>query len=154
MGTSTTGFVTFHACPPHRVRRVFDLLEEYGFVDPDDRPSPLALDLDDKYGKEEQLEAGYAIRLADELVDGAPEVAFTAYEEPYEDQLGTTCTYVPGLGKFTTPCDNYGRALVSRDAVLTWMDLPAEQRAAKLGVPWETAIAAMPKGSVEESAQA
>lgn len=150
MGAFTSGFVTFHACPPHQVRRVFELLDEYGFLDPDDRPSRLVVALGAKYSGDERWRAGDITRLAIELVDEAPEVVFTAYEEPYKDQLGTTCWYVPGLGMYSADCDRDGAPVLRRPDVLKWMTIPAQERDTKLGVPWETAIAALPEGSVEE----
>lgn len=80
-----------------------------------------------------------------------PEVAFTAYEEPFEDKLGTTCTYVPGLGTYKTGCDCYGTPVIERPQVLKWLGASTAQRDENLGVPWIAAIAAMPAGEVAEA---
>lgn len=149
MGNLTSGSATIHSCPPHRVRTVMDILERYGLVDFDEQPGLLTLALGEAYNAEETFSFGDAIALAEQLSEAAPEIAFTADEEPIGEP-GTTCSYVPGLGLFAAPCDNYGEALFGQSDVLQWLDEPAEVRDAKLGVPWRTAIATMSDGTVEE----
>ncbi|RAS59467.1 hypothetical protein C8D87_11479 [Lentzea atacamensis] len=149
MGNFTSGSATIHACPPHRVRTVMDILERYGLVDYDEQPDRLTLALGEPYSAEGTFSFGDATALANMLIEAAPDVAFTAHEEPLGEP-GTTCSYVPGLGLFAAPCDNYGEALFGQSDVLQWLDEPADVRDAKLGVPWRTAIAAMPDGTVEE----
>src|SRR3954464_13799885 len=116
MGDWTSGAVTIHACPPHRVRTVLDALDEYDLYY-EDAANNATLHLGAHYCADE-LRCGSAADLADELIKAAPEVAFTVYEEPAYEWVGTSCTYVPGLGLFSADCDTDGDVLFTRTHVL------------------------------------
>jgi hypothetical protein len=148
MGDWTSGTVTIHACPPHRVRTVLAAFAEYGLVY-EDATNDTTLHVGECYSADE-FRCGSATRLTTELIKQAPEGTFTVYEEPAFEWLGTTCTYVPGLGLFSTDCGTTGDPLFSQTHVLELEDQPADVRQQQLGVPWLTAIATMPTGSVVE----
>ncbi|MGW4528861.1 hypothetical protein [Amycolatopsis sp. NPDC004378] len=152
MGDWTSGAATIHACPPHRVRRVLDTFAEYGFTDEaedEDTANGATLTLGEWYCGTE-IRCGSATDLADELIKHAPEAAFTVYEEPAYEWLGTACTHVPGLGLFATDCDTSGDPTFTQSQILRWDNEPDHVRQNNLGVPWLTAIAAMPGGTVVE----
>ncbi|KOV84737.1 hypothetical protein ADL03_15850 [Nocardia sp. NRRL S-836] len=132
------------------MRSVLELLREYGFGDDEEQQEPLSLEFGTTYTSGEWCRVSDTTDLATRLIAETPEVAFTSYEEPYEDRLGTTCTHVPGLGADWAACDEDGAPVVRRADVLKWMPLPIEVREANLGVPWQTAIAAMPRGTATE----
>lgn len=160
MGDWTAGAAVIYACPPRRVRTVLDILEFYGLAD-DEPIGGTATDdtegnagkravvtLGEEYSCDESFRCGSAADLSDELIEKAPEVAFIVYEEPAYNWVGTFCSYVPELGLFTADCDTTGEPLLSRSYVLGLDDEPADVRQKHLGVPWMTAIAAMPTGAV------
>ncbi|MDT7785577.1 MAG: hypothetical protein QOF58_3996 [Pseudonocardiales bacterium] len=149
MGNFTAGSATIHACPPYRVRTVMTILDRYGLVDVDEQPDRMTLQLGETYSNYETFGVGDATELATLLMESAPDVAFSTDEEPFGEP-GTTCSYVPGLNLFTADCGNSGEPMFEQSDILQWLDEPADVRDAKLGVPWRTAIAAMPDGTVEE----
>jgi hypothetical protein len=59
-------------------------------------------------------------------------------------------SYVRELGLFTASCDVDGDPLFTRTQALRLENEPAEVRRHKFGLPWLTAIAAMPPGTVVE----
>lgn len=150
MGDWTSGAATIHACPPHRVRPVLDAFEEYGLIN-DDTANEKTLNVGEWYCADE-IRCGSATDLADELIKYAPDVAFTVYEEPAYEWVGTFCSYVPDLGLFTADCAGDGDPMFARTEILRLDGEPAEDRQKQLGVPWLTAIAAMPAGTVVEPA--
>ena len=148
MGDWPSGAAIIHACPPYRVRPVLDILAEYGLAD-EDTTNGATLTVGEWYSADE-FRCGHANDVAGELVERAPEVAFTVYEEPAYGWVGTICTYVPELGLFTADCDNSGEVLFTRKQVLALDGKPDDIRQKELGVPWVTAIARMPAGTVIE----
>lgn len=157
MGDWTSGSATIHSCPPHRVRAVFDALKEYGFAayaTVDDTAgagsaAPVFVTVGEAYFAE-QFPCNKAIDLAADLMRCAPEVAFTVYEQPAYDLVGVTCTYVPGLGRFTASCDNSGEPVFPQSRVLELACETEAVRQEQLGVPWLTAIADLPTRVVVE----
>lgn len=154
MSDYTGGYVTIHACPPHRVKTVLTILENYGldseYAD-DDAPDTgadtrPAVHLDAVYACENTFTCGHITGLADALIKDAPDVAFSAHEAPAYDGLGTTCIHVPGLGLFTADCDSHGEPMFTQTRLLKLADEPLDVRQQALGLPWSTAIAAMPPG--------
>lgn len=57
---------------------------------------------------------------------------------------------MPELGLFTADCNASGDPLFTQAEIVRWDGEPASVRQNKLGVPWLTAIAAMPAGTVVE----
>ena len=149
MGDWTSGTVTIHTCPPRRARTVLDVLTHYGMTDEDSTNDRATVQVGESYHADE-FRCGDAVELADGLIQRAPDVAFTVYEEPAYDWLGTRCTYVPDLGLFTTDCDNSGEAMFAQSHILKLDDEPGDVRQRQLGVPWLTAISAMPAETVVE----
>lgn len=143
MGDWTSGQLTIHSCPPHQVRAVTTVLEYYALATEDTPEVRKAVEVGDPY-RSDSFPVGDADRLARRLVAEAPDVSFTVYEEPAYEWIGTICSYVPGLGLFTADCDTAGNPMFPQDMVLALDDEPAEVRQEKLGVPWLTAIKAMP----------
>lgn len=160
MSDYTGGYVTIHACPPHRVKAVLTVLENYGLAaensiyDDDDAAADTgtrpAVILDEEYVCENTFSCGDITRVADALIKDAPEVAFSAHEAPAYDGVGTTCIHVPGLGLFTADCDTHGEPMFTQARLLELAGEPIEVRNEALGEPWSTAIAAMPPGTVVE----
>ncbi|WP_370973632.1 DUF3145 family protein [Amycolatopsis sp. cg9] len=148
MGDWTSGAATIHACPPHRVRTVLDTLAEYDLAY-DDAEDNTTLHVGEWYTATE-FRCASATDVAHQLINHAPEVAFTVYEEPAYEWIGTTCTYVPELGLFTAGCDTDGDPLLPQKHVLELEGKPDDVRQQGLGVPWLTAIADMPAGPVVE----
>lgn len=156
MADTTSAGVTIHACPPHRVRSVLDILDEYGLhLDHSDATEHTAageraiLILGTGYEIHE-FRAGDAVELADVLIQRTPEIVFSLHEEPAYEWVGTCCTYVPGLGVFIAACDTSGEAMFTQSDILRLDDEPDETRRGALGVPWLTAITALPEGTVCE----
>jgi hypothetical protein len=149
MSDWTSGSATIHACPPHRVRAVLDTLAEYDLYPENTEDDRRSVNLGASYDAAE-FRVGSATDLARELIDSAPEVAFTVYEQPAYEWVGTTCTYVRDLGLFTADCDTCGDPMFTQSEVLRLDDEPAEIRQTALGLPWLTAITAMPGGTVAE----
>lgn len=148
MGDWTSGAATIHACPPHRVRPVLDAFAEYGLYY-EDAANDTALHVGEWYSADE-FRCASATELANELITYAPEVAFTVYEEPAYEWVGTICTYVPELGLFTAGCDTDGDPLFTQKHVLELEGKPDDVRQQALGVPWLTAIAGLPAEAVVE----
>src|ERR1700742_4787886 len=147
---ATTGVaVTIHACSPQSVRAVFRILVRHGLTENIDAATAkfdvLTLD-ESKWGFE--LECGSAMKIANELMIEAPDVIFTAFDEPAEGHQGTVCMYVPELGPFRSACDADGEPLLKQKLLLAMEGETAEVRRRFLGVPWVTAIAALPGGLV------
>ena len=140
----TSVHVTIHFCPPHRVRPVLDVLDEYGlYADDDPMEGRSAVFVGRRYSAAE-IDCGSSTLVRSDLIDRAPEVAFTVYEEPAYDGVGTVYSHVSGLGLFAALCGNSGEPMFSRDYMLELEGEPAEVRHHELGVPWTTAIGAMP----------
>ena len=156
MGNWTSGKATIHSCPPHRVRAVTEILDQYGIpfdhsedAETDGEPQKTVV-LGDWTSFE--IGVGHATELAHSLINAAPEAAFTVYEEPGSEWLGKIYSYVRELGLFTAPCDVDGDPLFTRTQALRLDEEPAEVRRRKLGLPWLTATAAMRPGVVVEPA--
>lgn len=154
MGDWTSGTVTIYTCPPRRARAVLDVLTDYGLTDDDDDATNdrATVQVGASY-RADVFRCGDAVELADELIRCAPEVAFTVYEEPAYDWVGTRCSYVPDLGLFTTACDTHGEPMFTQSHVLKLEDEPGDVRQRQLGAPWLTAIGAMPAETVVEPAR-
>jgi hypothetical protein len=151
MGDWTAGAAMIYACPPQRVRAVLDAFDEYGLTnnDTDTAAGRGVLGIGKDYSADE-FRCGSAIDLANDLIEHAPEALFSLYEEPAYNWVGTFCSYVPGLGLFTSDCGTCGEVLFTRDYVLGLDGEPDDVRAKQLGVPWMTAIAATTAGTVCE----
>ncbi|HET6286487.1 MAG TPA: hypothetical protein VFG15_07020 [Amycolatopsis sp.] len=157
MPDTTCGTAIVHACPPHRVRFVLEALNGYGLYydgpadgeTDSDTHARKALHLGETY-TDDQFCCGDASRLADWLTTSAPEAAFTIYEEPAREWVGTYLTYVPGLGSFTADCDNQGELLFTQTQVLKLLNEPEDVRQRALGLTWQAAIDAMPGQVVHE----
>ena len=143
MSDWTAGAVTIHACRPHEVRAVLNVLANYvladGVVREDQRASltvgtPI-------YSS--SMPCNGATDMAHDLMDAVPDVPFSVYEEPVSEWLGTVCWYVPELGLFTTSCDTDGEPLFTQDFVLALNGKPSQVRDEHLGVPWLNAFASM-----------
>jgi hypothetical protein len=156
MGDWTSGAATIHTCPPHRVRRVLDIFAEHDLTpedaeyiqDTEDTEDDTTLHVGEWYTA--NFTCGSAVNLSTELINHAPEVAFTVYEQPAYEWVGTICTYVPELGLFTAACDANGDVLLTQKDVLALESQPHDVRHMELGVPWLTAIACMPAETVVE----
>ena len=148
MGDWTSGTAIIHACPPHHVRPVLDALADYGLTEKD-AASSTTVNVGHCYSAT-GFRCGSATDLAHDLIRCAPEVAFTVYEEPAYEWVGTTCTYVPELGLFTAHCDNSGHPMFAQSEILRLEREPVDLRQKHLGVPWLTAIAALPELVVVE----
>ncbi|GAA5167931.1 MULTISPECIES: hypothetical protein [Amycolatopsis] len=134
--------------PPHRVRTVLDTLAEYDLAY-DEAADNTTLHLAERYTAA-SFPCGSAIVLAHALIEKAPAVGFTVYEEPAYEWIGTSCTYVADLGLFTVGCDADGDPLFTQNQVLELDGKPDDVRLKELGVSWLTAIADMPAGPVVE----
>jgi hypothetical protein len=148
MGDWTSGAAIIHACPPYHVRSVLDAFEDYGLTE-EDAASGTTVSVGQCYSAA-GFRCGSATDLAHDLIRCAPEVAFTVYEEPAYEWVGTTCTYVPELGLFTAHCDNSGHPMSAQSEILRLEGEPIDVRQKQLGVPWLTAIAALPQQVVVE----
>jgi hypothetical protein len=155
MGDWTFGAVTIYSCPPHRVRTVMDVLDQHGLTNQDTADTRdtwdgrKTVDVGEPYGAA-SFRGGGASEVAHDLIRTAPEVAFTAYEEPAYNGVGGSCSYVPRLGLFTSDCTTSGDPVFTQAYVLQLDTEPADVRQTKLGVPWLTAITAMTHGTVTE----
>ncbi|MCK2240065.1 MULTISPECIES: hypothetical protein [unclassified Crossiella] len=125
---------------------MLDVLKEYDLTEPD-ADARAVVKVGEPY-RADTFPCGHAIKLANDLIQNAPEAAFTTYEEPAYDWLGITCLYVPGLGQFTAYCDGDGNPVFTQTEILQLAAEPDEVRLEKLGVPWLTAISAMPQTAV------
>lgn len=151
MSDWTTGSVTIHSCPRHRVRQVVDTLEYYGLVT-DGTVDGRKVVTVGKAHTADEFRVNDACKVADTLMKRAPEATFTVFEAPTYGWVGTTCSYVPELGLFTEDCNDVGEPLFNRTEILRWDHEPEEVRQRRLGVSWLTAIAAIPCGEVVEPA--
>lgn len=140
--------LTIHSCPPHRVRSVATILEDRGLIHREHverRTLLIGLTC-----TPDLCSPGDLLDLADDLIDTAPEVSFTVYEDPTDEWLGSFCRYVPGLGRFVASTDHDGDAVFTAREVLELDQMSTSDRRAALGVPWSDAIAAMPTGDAVE----
>src|ERR1700742_2662902 len=157
MDSGTPVAATIHTCPPERVRQVLEVLQRRGVLDRieemwcggeggEERP---ALALGKPYWGL-GLPFGSAMAISMELIEKAPEVAFTVFEQPVLGVVGTVCMYVPKLGKFRAACDSDGVPLLSQKLVLGLEGKPDDVRLKELGVPWSRAIEGLPREVVTE----
>ncbi len=157
MVNMTTVVATVHACPPARVRQVLEVLKGRGVIREietiwcgdeggEERP---AVSLGEGYHGF-GLPVGSAVAIAGELIEKAPEVAFSVFEQPVFGFVGTVCMYAPKLGKFEAACDSDGVPLLSQKLVLGLDGKPEGVRRKELGVPWSIAIEGLPRGVVTE----
>lgn len=148
MGDWTHADVTVHACPPHRVRAVLEVLQDYDLAAIVDATNRQWLQLGDSFSGDFPL--GALPALVSALMTAAPDAAFTACAGPRYEWVETTYSYVPDLGTFKAECDVTGEALF-RQSMTTKVagESPASQQML-LGEPWRTAIADMTGGIVTE----
>lgn len=144
MDDLTHAQVSVHACPSGSVRAVLEVLQDYGLTAVVNANGRQLLQLGDSFCCE--LPLGAVSTLAAALVKAAPEAAFTAYAEPRNEWVGTTCSYVPDLGTFTAECDATGKVVLSQLVA----DKAPDAQQTLIGVPWRTAIADMAVGIVTE----
>jgi hypothetical protein len=137
--------LTIHSCPPHRVRVVATMLEQRWLVDVDgaDRKT---LHLGYPYS----IDTSTVDELVHDLRDVAPDIAFTVTDDPDDEWLGSLRRYVPALGLFEASCDHDGNVVFTVADIVKLDTLRPARRQAKLGLPWEEAIAEMPPGEVTE----
>lgn len=145
MSDRTCATATIHFCPPHRRRGVLKILVSHGLDDetPEaDGTTAEGVTVGEAYVCHE-IPCGSAAECVDDLIHCAPEVAFTIYEDPAYEWVGTVWIYVPGLGLFVAACDTSGEPMFTQQQVLALESGPDEVRRAGLGVPWRDAIAAL-----------
>ncbi len=143
--SDTVTYLTIHACPPHRVRAVATALEDHWLVDVDGSARKTL-----QIGEPYTIDTSEVDELADDLIETAPEMSFTAQTDPTDEWLGSLRRYVPALHRFEASCDHDGSAVFTTAQVRELDLLAPEARLARLGVPWSTAIEAMPTGDVIE----
>ncbi|UUV32166.1 hypothetical protein NQK81_01575 [Amycolatopsis roodepoortensis] len=144
----SSGSATIHACPPYRVRTVLRTLQDYGLIDTD-IASSRTLHLGRRHDSDE-IARDSITDLAHSLIQKAPEVAFTVYEEPDRHENGTICLHVPELGLYTAACDIFGNPTFTCADVVDMLSVPLGQRQHRLGLPWRRAIDALPTGPVDQ----
>lgn len=137
MSDRTTVTLTVHACPPHQVAAVLAVIEQHTL---DDCAPVLSgrLFLDDSY---QDYEGGGAEDIHAQLVEGAPDAAWTVYEAPSGECLGTVHRHFPGLGSWSAACDGDGDGVFT--AAHIWQAIADETLPALLGHAWEEAIGAL-----------
>lgn len=150
MPDQTAASLTLHSCLPHRVRAVRAVLEQHDFIDSTDDQGRVSVTLGVPYTVSESFPVGDSAAVSRALMEAAPEVSFTVYEEPAYDWLGEIFVYVPHLGVFPASCDNSGTPLLPQPYLLNIEDQEPAERQMRLGMPWLDAIKAMPGGIVTE----
>ncbi|OXM57075.1 hypothetical protein CFP71_10085 [Amycolatopsis thailandensis] len=140
--------LTIHHCPPQRIRAIATILEDREWIDRNG-VTRRTLDL----GRPYELDPISSIEVAaltEQLITAAPEMAFTICQSPTDEWPGSHTRHVPGLGQFESETNHDGEPVFTAATVLALDALPPDQRLAALGIPWSTAIAAMPAGAVRE----
>jgi hypothetical protein len=157
MPDTTAVTLTVHAVPGHEVGIVCRLAAEHGLMDDDGDQGVIVLGEAYSAG---DIRCGTADELAGQLVDRAPGTAFTVYEEPAYEWMGTVVTYVPGLelppdrdGRpregvvcWGASCDADGNGVWTAEQIREAIAAGPEHLAVMLGEPWDAAIGAMPTG--------
>jgi hypothetical protein len=154
----TPAALVIHAMPAHQVHTVLRLAELHGLL-PDDEAAAIVLG---EAVADSDAPSGIADELSAALIDAAPDVAFTIYEDPTGPWLGKVVKYVPGIGrelpprpageqwsstvKWSAEADGDGRAVWDADQIRATVKEGPQALAVMLGEPWDAAIGAMPTG--------
>ena len=143
--------LTLHACPARRVRAVLGVLEQHGLCcgEDDDRDDGDRDRLHLNVGYENEEHGGDADDLAADLIDAAPEAVFTCSADGTDEWMGSMVMYAPDLGTFTAPADHDHDPVFRKDEVIKALAQGFASLSARLGSPWDAAIAAhQAKGEV------
>ena len=112
MGDRTAFQCTIDACPEDQREAVREILDEYADHIDWTRRLPRELAMGQPYTAHE-VSCGTAQEIAGSLVDAAPGVSFTLWEDPAYQWLGDVYAHTPELGMFHAECDANGNPVYS-----------------------------------------
>lgn len=140
MADRTALAMIVHAAPPGRVRAFLRLAADHE-LDDGQRYDLARLELGKPFAAHE-ISCGAAHEIATLLVAEAPDATWTVSEDPHGPYLGDVYHYSPELGLWQAECSDGGGALFRTTEILEVAD-DRSLLAARLGVPWQQAIATL-----------
>lgn len=140
MGDRTTVQLIVHACLPHHVRAFHHVIDEYGLFEGQD-VVPHRIELGWAYMAAE-VSCGSADEIASTLQSTAGDAAWTVWEDPKYEWLGTVTRHHPRLGSWSAECTSEGQGVFFADQIVSLLeDRPKLDEL--LGMAWRSELTAL-----------